>query len=89
MLGGAAYAADDGRAELNENIKKLLESLDLSELQKYLDGNPESYLFNFGNTAKEIVEYLISGNLSTDYNGYLSELFSIIFKDVISLIPAF
>ena len=89
LLGGAAYAADDGRAELNENIKKLLESLDLSELQKYLDGNPESYLFNFGNTAKEIVEYLISGNLSTDYNGYLSELFSIIFKDVISLIPAF
>lgn len=82
-------AATDGATELNGNIAKLLENLDLSELQKYLDENADSYLFNFGGTAKEIVAYLIGGNLGTEYSGYLNELFSIIFKDVISLIPAF
>lgn len=86
---GIVAAADEGANEINENIAKLLEGLDLSELQKYLDEHGDNYLFNFGNTAKEIVEYLIHGNLQTDYNGYLAELFSIIFKNVISLIPAF
>ena len=88
-VGSAAYAATDGRAELNENILKLLEELDLSELQKYLDTHTDSYLLNFGNTAREIVEYFISGNGGTDYGSYLNELFSIIFKDVINLVPAF
>lgn len=87
--GETAFADDGGKAELNENIQNLLKDLDLSELQAYLDGHGDSYLLNFGNTAKEIVEYLISGNLGTDYSGYLNELFSIIFKDVIGLIPAF
>ena len=88
-VGGTAFAADEGRQELSESIKKLLQDLDLSDLQNYLDQNADSYLFNFGGTAKEIIEYLVGGNLSTDYTGYLNELFSIIFKDVISLIPAF
>lgn len=87
--GIAVSAATDGATELNGNIAKLLENLDLSELQKYLDEHADSYLFNFGGTAKEIVAYLIGGNLGTEYSGYLNELFSIIFKDVISLIPAF
>ena len=87
--GIAAYAEEDGREELNENISELLKDLDLTELEKYLEENADSYLFKFGDTAKEIVEYLIQGNLGTDYGGYLSELFSIIFKNVISLIPAF
>ena len=87
--GATAFAADDSVSELNENIAKLLEKLDLSELQKFLEENPDSYLFNFGNTASEIVKYLLNGNISADYSGYLNELFSIIFKDVISLVPAF
>lgn len=87
--GETAFAETNGREELGENIKKLLEGLDLSELQKYLDSNADSYLFKFGGTAKEIVEYLINGNMGADYSGYLNELFSIIFKNVISLIPAF
>ena len=87
--GNTVFAADDGRAELSENIKKLLEDLDLSDLQSYLDENGDNYLFNFGGTAREIIEYLISGNLGTDYGSYLNELFSVIFKDVISLMPAF
>lgn len=87
--GGIAAYAEDGESEINQSISDLLEDLDLSELQKYLDEHSESYLFNFGDTAKDIIEYLIHGNLGTDYGGYLSELFSIIFKNVISLIPAF
>lgn len=91
MLGcaGISALAEDGREELAENIANLLNDLDLSELQAYLDQNSDSYLFNFGGTAREIVEYLINGNLSTEYGGFLNEIFSIIFKDVINLIPAF
>lgn len=86
---GISAYAEDGREELNENIANLLDGLDLSELQQYLDQNGDSYLFNFGNTAREIVEYLINGNLGSEYGGFLNELFSIIFKDVINLVPAF
>ena len=88
-LSGIAAHAEEEEKELNENISKLLEDLDLSELQKYLDENEGSALFKFGDTAAEIVEYLINGNLNTDYGGYVNELLSILFKNVISLIPAF
>ena len=88
-LSGIAAHAEGEEQELNENISKLLEDLDLSELQKYLDENEGSFLFNFGDTAAEIVEYLVHGNLNTDYGGYVNELLSILFKNVISLIPAF
>ena len=81
--------ATDGSEELSENIKDLLDKLDLSDLQKFLDENGSDYLNGFGGTAREIIEYLLRGNANTDYNGYLSELFSIIFKDVLNLIPAF
>ena len=84
-----ASADEDKKIELNENIIKLLEDLDLSELQKYLDENEDSYLFQYGDTAGEIIKYLIQGNLNTDYGGYLNELLSILLKNVISLIPAF
>lgn len=86
---GISALAADGKEELSDNIADLLNDLDLSELQQYLDNNSDSYLLNFGGNAREIVEYLINGNLGTEYNGFLSELFSIIFKDVINLIPAF
>ena len=88
-VGLTASADEDKKIELNENIIKLLEDLDLSELQKYLDENEDSYLFQYGDTAGEIIKYLIQGNLNTDYGGYLNELLSILFKNVISLIPAF
>ncbi|MDE6597369.1 MAG: stage III sporulation protein AE [Clostridia bacterium] len=91
VVSGMAASADDkdGEEELNESISQLLKDLDLTELQAYLDEHSDSYLFKFGDTAKDIVEYLIHGDLKTDYSGYLSELFSVIFKNIISLIPAF
>ncbi len=90
VIGGINAIADgDGGEQLSESISDLLEDLDLSELQKYLDENSDSYLYNFGSTASEIVEYLVNGNLNTDYSGFIGELFSVIFKNVITLIPVF
>lgn len=87
-IGGFAVAADEGE-ELNENITSILDGLDLSELDEYLSEHQSDFLFNFGDTAREIVEYLIKGNLDLDYSGYLNQLFSVLFKNVISLVPAF
>lgn len=89
-VGGiAAFAENEGEQAINENLLKLLDELDLSELQKYLDENSDSFIFNFGSTAREIVEYLIYGNLDTDYSSFISELLSVVFSNVLSLIPAF
>ena len=85
----AAADGEDARKELNENLTNLLNELDLSELQKYLDGDEDNYLFKFGGNAKEIIEYLINGDLSSDYGGYVSEICGVIFKGVTDLIPAF
>lgn len=88
-------AADDGEdtynaaEELGQNITDLLDGLDLSALQEYLNEDSENPVHGFGDTAREIVEYLISGDLETDYSGYLTEILSVIFKSVVGLIPAF
>ena len=55
-----ASADEDTKIELNENIIKLLEDLDLSELQKYLDENEDSYLFQYGDTAGREISTLIT-----------------------------
>lgn len=86
-----AQAAEEqsGEEQLSQNIEEVLEGLDLSALQKYLDEHSESYLFNFGDNAGEIVRYLINGNAGVDYGGYINELLSVVFSDVIGLLPAF
>ncbi len=86
----SAYAEQsDGEEELSQNIEDVLDGLDLSDLQKYLDENSDSYLFNFGDNAREIIEYLIKGNAGTDYAGYINEILSVVFSDVVNLLPAF
>lgn len=85
----SAASSDDGRAEIDENIQKLLDDLDLSDLQKYIDEHGDSYLLNFGDTAEEIITYLLKGDMGSDYGSYIGELFSVIFGNVLSLIPAF
>lgn len=84
-----AEEGNDGERELAQNIEDVLEGLDLSELQKYLDENSDSYLFNFGDNAEEIIRYLINGNIGTDYGSYITEILSVVFSDVVSLLPAF
>ena len=89
LLTGTAVAFADDGAELNENISSIIDSLDLTEIQKYLDEYGNDYLFSFGDTAKEIVTYLTSGNLGVNYSDYISELLSVLFSRVTAMIPAF
>lgn len=93
VSGGISALADDksdsGGGEINENIQNLLSELDLSELQEYLNSHTDSFLLNFGDTARDIIEYLIRGDLKSDYKSYITEILSVIFGNVASLIPAF
>lgn len=86
---GAAAEEADGEEQLTQNIEDVLDGLDLSELQQYLDENSDSYLFNFGDNAENIIRYLINGNVGTDYGSYIAEIMSVVFSDVVSLLPAF
>lgn len=86
---GAVAEEADGEEQLTQNIEDVLDGLDLSELQQYLDENSDSYLFNFGDNAENIIRYLINGNVGTDYGSYIAEIMSVVFSDVVSLLPAF
>lgn len=86
---GASAEEADGEEQLTQNIDDVLDGLDLSELQQYLDSNSDSYLFNFGDNAEDIIRYLINGNIGTDYGSYIAEIMSVVFSDVVSLLPAF
>lgn len=89
LIGGVTGVFADDGADLNENISSVIDSLDLTELQKYLDEYGNKYIFSFGDTAKDIVKYLVNGNLGVNYGDYIGELFSVLFKGVTSLLPAF
>lgn len=81
--------ADEGADELYENISSILDNLDLSALDEYLAAHGDSLLMNFGDNAGEIINYLVSGNLGINYSGYAGELLSVLFSDVVSLLPSF
>ncbi len=88
MCGGTAFA-DDNAQELNQTITSILDGLDLSELDGYLQSFGDGFIFYFGDSAREIIEYLINGNLGVNYSGYLGEIFSLLFDNVLSLLPGF
>ena len=88
MFGGTAFA-DENAQELNQTITSILDGLDLSELDGYLQSFGDGFIFSFGDSAREIIEYLINGNLGVNYSGYLGEIFSLLFDNVLSLLPGF
>lgn len=88
MCGGTAFA-DDNAQELNQTITSILDGLDLSELDSYLQSFGDGFIFSLGDSAREIIEYLINGNLGVNYSGYLGEIFSLLFDNVLSLLPGF
>lgn len=81
--------ADEASDEIALNISELLSQLDLSGLQSYIEEYASDYLLGYGDTAEEIISYLISGDTAVDYGSYINELLSILFDNVISLFPAF
>lgn len=85
---GLAFA-DDAEQELNDNISSILDGLDLSAIEEYIKNHGNDFIFSFGDSARDIVEYLLHGNLNIDYSSYLDEIFSVLFENVISLVPAF
>lgn len=89
VAGAVAAFAEDGGAELNENISSILEGLDLSGLQEYLDEYGNEYVFSFSRSAKELIGFVINGDLGVDYGEYLKNIFSALFSGVTSLLPAF
>ena len=89
MFEGVIYARADEGADLNENISSVIDSLDLTEIQKYLDEYGNDYIFSFGDTAKEIVSYLVNGNLGVNYSDYITELLSAKRLQKLYVLPAF
>lgn len=89
FAGGSAFAKEDGEKEIYENISDLLNKLDLTEIELFLKNTENEYVMQFGTSAREIIEYFIAGGARTDYGSFFSELFSVIFKDVVTIIPAF
>lgn len=89
IFGGVILAYADEGAELTENISSILDSLDLTDIQNYLDTYGAEFLKGFGTTAREILEYLTGGNLNINYSDYVGELFKVLFNGVIKLIPSF
>lgn len=85
---GLAFA-DDAEQELNDNISSILDGLDLSAIEEYIKNHGNDFIFSFGDSARDIVEYLLHGNLNIDYSSYLGEILSVLFENVISLVPAF
>ena len=89
MLSDGLAFADDAEQELNDNISSILDGLDLSAIEEYIKNHGNDFIFSFGDSARDIVEYLLHGNLNIDYSSYLGEIFSVLFENVISLVPAF
>lgn len=89
LLSGTATAFADDEANLTDNITSILDGLDLSEIQAYLSQYGNEYVFSFGESAREIVEFLASGDLGINYTDYVSKILSILFKGVVSLVPSF
>lgn len=88
LAGNSVAFADDG-ADLTDSITSIIDGLDLSEIQEYLSQYGNDYVFSFGESAREIIEFFVSGDLGINYSDYIGKIFSVLFKGVTSLIPAF
>ena len=85
-----AFAAPDDGAEsaaneeLQENIDKLLEALDTSELQAYLNTLTEWK----GVSVKEKIAGLITGDSSLDYSSLFSSVLELLWDEAKLFLPA-
>lgn len=90
IVGTVAVAfASDGGAEITENVADIIGGLDLTELQDYIERYGNEYLYSFSDSAKGLIEFLVSGNLGVNYGEYLKNLFTSLFGGIINLLPAF
>lgn len=80
----SAEEGQSGKDALNESIIGQIQSLDLSELQKYAD---ELGVFDGENLAERITSYI--GGEGFDYSTFFDALKGLFFKDVQDLLPTF
>ncbi len=74
-----------GRQELNESIAELLASLNVEELQKYLDS-----LGAFeGVSVKDKLQSVLSGDFALDYQSVTQSILSLVWEEIEGLLPAF
>lgn len=83
----AAYTEEEKQAqeELNNNIKNLLDALDLEELQKYLDSLSEFE----GVSVKDKLSSVINGDFSLDYSSLAQSVLNLVWEELSMLMPAF
>ena len=73
------------KAELEENIKELLDSLNTEELQNYLDTLTELH----GISLKDKLLSVINGDFSLDYSSLTSAVLSLVWEEGKIMLPAF
>ncbi len=83
------FAEQSDGEQLTDNIQSIIDGLDLEELQSYLDEYAGDILSSYGSNAKEVIEYLVKGDLGVNYSDYIGQLLSKIFDGVVSLVPVF
>jgi len=71
--------------ELEGNIEELLNSLDLKELQNYLDSLSE---FN-GISVKDKLKSVITGDFALDYTSLGKSIIALVWDEMTVLLPAF
>lgn len=81
-----AYA-DEVEKSLSETIESQLEKLDLIALERYLSGISSNFEGIFNGSFVENIRNIISGQKQFDYSNFFSYVLSIIFDDLIKVIP--
>ncbi len=85
VTASAESADDEALAELEANIETLVDSLDLEELQAYLD----SFSDFKGISLKDKLMSVATGDFALDYSSFAEAIVNLIWEEAQTLLPAF
>ncbi len=87
---GEVFSAPNDESEIGENVDGQLQDIDFSGLDNILSNLGKNERGFFGNGSFfEIVTKFINAEDSEYYNNFLTYVFSVLFDDIIELIPYF
>ncbi len=81
----AEEADSEGQEKLEQSIEELLASLDLKDLQAYLDSLSQFQ----GTSLKEKLASVINGDFSLDYSSLFDSVLALVWEEGKMLLPAF
>lgn len=85
----AAEGEEQQNAGLSESIEELLGSLDIEDLEEYLQTlSPEQQQI-FGGGIGEKIRAVLNGDFSLDYGNVLTAILHLVFDDLSGLLPTF